>query len=201
MIEYKIDPQNPDPQIVRKASDAIKDGKIIIFPSDTSYGLACDATDRFAIDKLYKIKKDLAKKPVSVIVKNLEMAEKYANFNEHTRGIFNRYTPGHVTLILPIKLPRLLPGENPSFRIPGTPITNLLSEFLEIPYTATSANITGYPEAYRPQEIYKYFGKDKPQPDIFLNIGELETTQTSTVADLSKEPYKILRQGPINIEF
>lgn len=201
MIEYKIDRENPDPMLVRKAAEAIKAGKVIIFPSDTSYGLACDATDRFAIDKLRSIKKDHAKKPISVIIKDLQMAEKYASFDDGIRAFFQRYVPGQITLVMPIKLPRILPAENPSFRIPGTPITNLLSEFLEIPYTATSANVSRYPEAYTPEEVYKYFGKGKPQPDIFLNAGPMEKTQTSTVVDLTVDPPKILRQGPVYIEF
>lgn len=201
MIEYKIDHQNPDPNIIKKAADAIKEGKVVIFPFDTSYGLATDATNFWAVEDIYKIKEDKTKKPISVTVKDIEMAKNYAIFDQRKEEFFNRYLPGQITLILPFKSPKILPAENPSFRIPNTPLTNLLSDFLDIPYTATSANKTGYKPAHTPQEVYKYFGKTKPQPDIFINIGELEETPSSTVIDFTQSGPKILRQGSTHVEF
>lgn len=201
MIEYTIDKNNPDPIIIKKTAEAIKDGKIVIFPCDTSYGIATDATNFWAVDKIYKIKHDEAKKPISVIVKDLEMAKNYAIFDERTENIFKNNLPGLITLILPFKSPKILPAPNPSFRIPNIPFTNLLSDYLDIPYTATSANTTGYPPAHHPQEIYKYFGRSKPQPDFFINAGDLEETQSSTVADLTFDPPKIIRQGPAELHF
>lgn len=200
MIEYKIDPQNPDPEIIKKAANAIKVGKIVIFPFDTSYGLATDATNFWAVENIYKIKEDLKKKPISVVVRDIDMAKKYALFDENSENIFNRYLPGQVTLILPFKSPKILPADNPSFRIPNTPLTNMLSDFLDVPYTATSANKTSYKPAHTPQEIYKFFGKTKPQPDIFINADDLEVISPSTVVDLTSNPPRILRQGAIHIE-
>lgn len=200
MIEYKIDYKNPDPNIIKKAAEAIKNGKIVIFPCDTSYGLAASPTNENAIERLYQIKKDTKKKPISVIVKDKQMAQKYAIFTKQAEEYFDKYLPGLTTLIYPAKRNDFLPNQNPSFRIPNTPITDMLSEFTEFPYTATSANITAHKPAHTVTEIYDYFCQNRPQPDIFLNAGDIELSEPSTVIDLTTDKPKIIRKGPVNLE-
>ncbi|MDO8513414.1 MAG: L-threonylcarbamoyladenylate synthase [bacterium] len=200
MIEYKIDKDNPNPVIIQKAAEAIINGKVVIFPTDTSYGLAANPISEQAIERLYLIKNDLKKKPISVIVRDKQMAKKYAVIENESEKFFDKYLPGSVTLIYPAKREDFLPNQNPSFRIPGTPLTNMLSDLLDFPYTATSANLTRYEPAYTPEKIYEYFKSNKPQPDIFLNAGELEINPPSTVVDLITTPPKIIRQGPTKID-
>ena len=158
---------------VEKAAEIIKKGGVVVYPTDTVYGLGANALDEKAVKKVFEMKNRDFKKPISVIVKDLEMAKKVANFSKDTEKILKKILPGPVTVILYKKkiLPEILTGgsNKVGLRIPDCKFTKALMEKLDFPITTTSANISGKPIK----------GK------------------SSTVIDLTGSKPKILRAGPV----
>lgn len=163
---------------VEKAAEIIKKGGVVIYPTDTVYGLGANALDEKAIKKIFEIKGRDFKKPISVIVKDLEMAKKVANFSKDTEKILKKILPGPITVILYKKkiLPDILTGgsNKVGLRIPDCKFTKALMEKLDFPITTTSANISGKPA-----------------------FAKASAGKPSTVIDLTGLKPKILRAGPI----
>lgn len=190
----KIDFNKPDPTDIKKAARIISQGGIVVYPSDTSYGLAANALDPEALEKIFCLKGRDDKKPISSNVRDIEMIKKYAKVSSSQERILKKFLPGPYTFILS-GTNVSLSGQNPSFRIPGVSITDTLSKFLDIPYTATSANLSGEPNIYKSKNIIGIFQDSHYKPDLFLDAGDLSETSSSTVVDLTQNPPKILRQG------
>ena len=200
MIEYTINKNNPSPEITHKIAMAIENGKIAVIPFDTSYGIAANYKNTLAADKIYEIKERPKSKEFPVVMRDLEMIEKHCQIDENIKSILEKYLPGMITFILKLKTPDDAGRDTIAVRIPDNPITKQISQILDFPYTATSANPANYPPAYTTEEVYQYFGKHKPQPDIFLNAGALEKISSSTIVDLTTKTPKIIRQGPVEFK-
>lgn len=189
----------------RKVVATLKRGGLIIYPTDTCYGLGADATNGVAIDKLMAFKGEREGKPVAVAVSDLAMAEEYVFFDEKARALVKKYLPGPLTLACPGKHktdPRLESSEGTlGVRIPNQPLILAIITALGKPITTTSANISGGASPY------SYFSWEKETPqerralvDLFLDAGELPFSPPSTVVDVSSGEIKIIRQGAIKIK-
>lgn len=158
---------------VEKAAEKIKRGGVVVYPTDTVYGLGVNALDEKAVKKVFEIKKRDFKKPISIIVRDIKMAKEVANFAQSTERILEKILPGPVTVILFKKkiLPDILTGGSNKIgiRIPDHKFTKALMEKLDFPITTTSANISGKSIKGR----------------------------ASTVVDLTGSKPQILRTGPI----
>jgi L-threonylcarbamoyladenylate synthase len=177
-------------------------GGTVIFPTDTVYGLGCDATNETAVKKVFKIKGRDEKKPLAIIVRDLEMLKKVAFVDRKLEKALSAILPGAVTLILwrRHKLPDILSAnkETIGLRIPDYKLTYLLSENMGRPYVATSANISGEQATTKIDKVLKYFEKNYLKPDLILDAGELKFCEPSTVLDLTSEKPKIVRVGPVD---
>ncbi len=186
----KINLDNPEKEIIKETVEALKNGEIVIYPTDTIYGLGANALNENSVKKIFKIKGRNFNKPISIIVRDIKMAKKVAEFDEKTEKIFNKLLPGPVTLILFKKniLPDILTaGTNKiGIRIPDCKFTKILMENLDFPITTTSANLSGEPNS-----------SIKCGPSLFLNCGALNG-QPSTIIDLTSPESKIIREGQIN---
>lgn len=200
----KVNPEN-----LRDSEDAIIEaakvmlaGGTIVFPTDTVYGLGCDATNEEAVKKIFKIKGRSEAKPLAVIVRDIEMAKKVATVERKIERAMGTIWPGAVTVILwrKYKLPEILTAREQTIglRIPDYKLTHLLSENMGRPYVATSANISGQQATIKISEVIKYFEKNIYKPDLILDAGDLKCCEPSTVLDLSSEKPKIVRIGPVN---
>ena len=182
---------------MKKLAEAIREGAVIAYPTDTCFGFGANALDEKAIEKVYKIKGRDFKKPLSIIVSSLSMAKKFAKINERKKTYFKKYLPGAYTLIFEKKnLPEILTGgkETIGIRIPDFLFTRLLAKELKIPFTTTSANISGKPPFYSGKEIYNTFKRRKYKPDIVLDV-EIPIKPPSKIIDLIGErPKFIARQ-------
>ena len=205
----KINPKNPSLKTIKIAAEVVRKGGVIIYPTDTIYGIGANALDRSAINKVYKIKARPENKPLSVIVNDLKMAKKYCVIGKMQEEIFNALLPGAFTLILPVKK---IIEKNENFftvfkntlsvRIPDCKITKLLSKELKIPFTATSANISGLPGSGDITKVLKQLGlkNKKPNPprefgvDLVLDAGVLPKKNPSTIIDLTGNMPKIIRK-------
>ncbi len=195
----KIDFNNPGKEAIKKTAAIIRQGGIVVFPADTVYGLAADATNEGAVKKLFQIKKRNAGKQISVIVKDIKTARFYAAISKKTENILNGLFPGPYTAVLrkKEKLPEILTAETETIglRIPKCAFTRLLAEELGVPYTATSANISGSPATGKIEEIKKVFSAGEFLPDLVIDAGDLAPSEESTIVDLTSEKLKVLRVG------
>lgn len=195
----KINLKKPESKILKQITKIIKQDGVVAFPSDTCYGLAADATSKRAVKKVFKIKKRPSSKPISIIIQNLKMAKQYAQINQTQEQKLKKYLPGPYTIILPTKmaLKKIFTETNKtiSIRIPDSPLTRAFSSILKIPYTATSANLSGQPPAWSAQKVIKIFQNQKTKPDLILDGGQLKQKPLSIIINLASKKPKILKRS------
>jgi len=187
-------------QALKKTAGMIKRGGVVVCPTDTVYGLIADAKNKNAVKKIFNIKKRPLKKPLPIFVKDLKMARSLADINKTQEKILKKVWPGKVTAVLKAKSTNLPIGilskdKKIGLRMPGYKLLNLLLEKLNYPLAQTSANISRKRASTKIREIVKQFKKQKYQPDLFLDAGNLKLSLPSTVIDLTN--LKILRKGQI----
>ena len=177
----------------------LKQGKVAICPTDTVYGLICDATNKKAVEKLFKIKKRQKTKPIPIFVKNVKMAKELAFIDKEQEKFLKKVWPGKVTVILKAK-GVLSSDDKIGLRIPDYKlITDLFKKFNK-PLTGSSANISGKPASIKIKEVLKQFEKEKIQADLVIDVGNLKKAKPSTVIDLTDKKPKILRKGEVTIK-
>jgi len=184
-------------KIVKIAAKSIKEGEVIVCPTDTVYGLICDARNEEAVKRLLKIKRRKAKKPIPIFVKDIKMAKKLAFINKKQEKFLKKVWPGKITVVLKRKnkLPKILFSRTKTIglRIPNYEIINQLLMIINSPLTGTSANISGKPPSIKIKEVINQFQNQKYQPDLVIDAGNLQKSKPSTVLDLTVSPPKILR--------
>ena len=191
-------------KIIRKVIKEIKDGKVIILPTDTVYGLICDATNKKAVRKIFKIKKRPKNKPLPIFVKDMVMAKKIAEINKKQENFIKKVWPGKVTVRLKRTL-RRGPGqariklygvdkETIALRIPKYKFLNSLLKEINIPLAQTSVNISGQPTITDVKDILKIFKNNKYQPDLAVYNNGSKNCLPSKIFDLTKNKIKILRK-------
>jgi tRNA threonylcarbamoyl adenosine modification protein (Sua5/YciO/YrdC/YwlC family) len=175
------------------ACAAIGAGGIVAYPTDTFYGLGCDATNKEAVAKLRKLKGRDSKKPLSIIVADFPAIEGLCSLSEKQKGILHRLLPGPYTFILPLRhrLP-ICEGLEAGLRVPAHAFMRQVSKKLGIPIVSTSANLSGEKEAP---------GADDISPAVLEGVsllvdgGICQYAQGSTVIDLIR--MKVLRKGAV----
>ena len=178
--------------LISKAVKIIERGGVVIHPTDTCYGLAANVFDKTAVAKIYKLKGRDFNKPVIFCVRDFAMAEKLVDFNSLAKLLFDKFLPGPLTLVLPSKIN---PGKKDSIRIPNHPVILALSRICSVPFTTTSANLSGGPNPYSISEIPDAI---KNNVDLILDVGTLPKNLPSTVIEVTDEEFKILRGGPVS---
>lgn len=184
-------------QIVKTAIKLIKQGKVIVCPTDTVYGLIADATNKKAVEKIFKIKKRSIKKPIPIFVKDLKIAKKLAKIDKKQERILKSIWPGKVTVVLKRKKTKMklygVDKKTIALRIPNFKPVNFLLEKLNKPLIGTSANISSKPPSTKIREVTPQFKNQKYQPDLVIDTGNLPKSKPSIVLDLTIWPPKILR--------
>src|SRR3990167_9977887 len=176
---------------VETASVVLKNGRVILFPTDTLYGIAADAFSDEAVDTIYAIKGRDEKKPIHCIAVDIAMAEKYAEVTDDARLLFERLLPGGLTVILR-KRKNVRGGiarsiETIGIRIPHNDFCIQLAGAFGEPFTATSANLAGHEHQRSVEAILKQLGPNAEMIDLIIDAGELPPSAPSTVVDLSGE--------------
>jgi len=177
--------------VAKEVESVLSEGGIAIFPTDTVYGIGCDATNYDAVEKIYRIKNRQHNKPLPIIVSDMEMAFKYASMDEKQEMFIKKYIPGPYTFIVNRRkrIPAS-PVEKIALRIPELPFVRMISEYLGRPIAATSANISGFEAA---RTFIKMDERIINEADIVVDAGETKYKEPSTVVDLTKG--KVLRKG------
>lgn len=189
---------------IEESIKVIKEGGVIVFPTDTIYGLVCDATNQKAIQKLFQIKKRDFKKPIPVFVKDIEMAKQIAMVDEKQESFLKKVWPGKITVILKAKIdfPQGVLGEDKTIglRIPDYVPLNTLFNKTNKPLSGTSANLAGEHSCLDINDVVAQFANEKLQPDLIVDAGTLNSSQSSTVVDLTGKELKVLRTGDLKEE-
>ena len=183
---------------------SLKKGKVIVCPTDTVYGLVCDATNKKAVEKTFRIKNRDKKKPLPVFVKDIEMAKTLAEINERQEKILKKHWPGKFTFILRIKkhwearppnASRLVLGKDGTIglRVPDYKLLNSILEKFKKPLAQTSANISGKPALIKIEDIIKQFENQKDHPDLFLDAGNFKKSKPSKVINIINKKPIVLR--------
>ena len=180
----------------------IKNGGIVVFPTETVYGIGTNGLDEKAIEKLYKVKQRLFDKPISLLVSNMEMIENLAKYiTDVEYKLMEAFFPGPLTIILKKKdiVPNILTAntETVGIRMPDAEIARKLIEYANVPIAAPSANISGKPTGTNINSIIKDFGENV---DFYINEGESKLGIGSTIVKVVEGIPKILRKGSISKE-
>ena len=188
-----------EPQIFL-AAQSLLNGEVVIFPTETVYGIAADAINEDALEHLISMKRRSDNKPLPVMVSDLGMAESLVDLGA-ARDLARDFWPGPLTLVLPAKaiLSDVCMKDNMiGIRCPNHPIAQALLNIIHIPLAVTSANISNQPPATTATEARRQF----VNMDIAFRILQPEPTQGKPTTVLKIEPLKwtVLRQGPISVD-
>lgn len=191
-------------EILRKASDILKDGGVIVCATDTGYLLGVDGLNTTAIRKIYDIKGRSFDKPIHLVVADIAMARTLADLNQDAEHVFQHFMPGPLTLVVkkkPIVPDLLVSGLNSvGLRIPNNEFLLHLVKETGKPITATSANRSGKSTPYTIDQVLEELGNAVGHVDLIIDQGETRHVQPSTILDMSQTPPNILREGPITLE-
>ncbi len=202
MILKKLTEKNKD-EMIDLTCEILKSGGLVVFPSDTVYGLLVDATNKKAVEKLVNFKNRPPGKPISVFVSGFSMMKKIVFVDEKQEKILKQILPGPYTIVLKSKNkvdPLLISEKNTlGVRYVDFPyIIDLVKKFKK-PITATSANLANQPPHHSIETFLKTLsGKKKSFIDLIVDFGKLKKNKPSTVLDLSADEIKVLREGDFN---
>ncbi len=188
---------------VTEAVRVLRDGGIVLYPTDTLYGLGVDARNVSAIEKVRHLKGREKKKPMSVIVADSAMLDTYAVLSTHAKRLAATHLPGALTLVVPAKalLPAaLLLHGAVGMRIPNDPFALTLARVFGAPFTATSANPSGHPPLSAPMDIIASFGYASHAIDLVIDDGPRAGGVPSTVVRCTDDTPVILREGVLSRE-
>jgi L-threonylcarbamoyladenylate synthase len=176
---------------------SIKNGEVVIFPTDTVYGIGCNPYDENAVDRVYRLKKRNRIKPLPILGYSKYDLESIVKFDDITNRITDKFWPGQLTIVLPLiddKLKKLSGGLTTlAVRVPNNKCTlSLLKECKLI--IGTSANISGEKPFTDPKNIENCV----PDCDVLLNDGEIQSSGTSTIIEIKNGGIRILRSGSIS---
>lgn len=176
---------------------------IVLYPTDTIYGLGVDATDADAVSHLFELKGRNENKPISIVVSDVEMMRQYAEVTPLAEKLTAKFLPGKLTIVLKAKnLPDNLTAGTGTvgIRIPNHPVPLRLVRELGKPITATSANVADQPTLSSLKEILAQFGERAGMITEVIDEGLLPESLPSTVVDARGEEPVVLRKGAIDIE-
>lgn len=201
-MDKLISLSNPDSLVL--AEKILKDGGVIVFPTETVYALSCDARLEDSVGRIFQIKNRNVNTPFSVFVDHLEAISQYANLNEIEQKIAKNFMPGQITLILKVKeghnLAKNINLKNDSigFRIPSNDFALNLLRKSKIPLIGTSANISGDNKAA--EDYRNILSTIGDKVDLILYDENFIASPPSTVVGILEGKPVIYREGPISLD-
>lgn len=180
--------------------DILKNSGLIIYPTETCYGVGCDPRDQKAVEKLLTYKAKREGKAISIAVTSKEMAKEFVDLNQTAENFYDRFLPGPFTVISKSKgkVSKNIEAENSTLaiRIPEYPwLLELLKEY-NGPITSTSANQSYQKQPYKPADILENASESALDLiDLIIDAGELPHRPSSTVVDTTTSDMQVLRKG------
>ena len=185
---------------ISEAAKVIMAGGVVAVPTESFYGLAVNALDERAVERLLAIKKRREDHPVLILIPSAEVLGRYvAQIPAVALRLTETFWPGGLTLVFMAKpaLPLLLTGGTGKIgvRLSSHPVPTQVAGVAGVAITGTSANVTGEPPCEKPEEVFKTLGS---QVDIILDGGKTAGGRGSTVLDVTVAPPVILREGMVS---
>ncbi|MBI3955086.1 threonylcarbamoyl-AMP synthase [Candidatus Gottesmanbacteria bacterium] len=187
---------------ISKPLNILRSGGIVVFPTDTAYGMGCRIDDENAVKKLFALRRRPETQATPVLVDSIEMAEKYfvSPLLDNVRRLINKYWPGGLTIVYPCKtelVPSLVRagGQNLGIRMPDHKIVLSLIKKLGAPLLGPSANFHSKPTPYAFEDLDPELSKSV---DCVIE-GVCKKMLASTVIDCSVTPWKVLREGAVKL--
>ena len=183
-------------------AEKFRQGKIGIFPTDTAYGVGCRIDDVNAVNRVYKVRNRPHEKALIVLVSSYAMAEKYIEISPDVKSqLIDKYWPGGLTIILNCKVEKVLSvvranGKTLAVRFPNQQDLIKVISMLGLPIVAPSANFSGVSTPFSLEDVSSDF---KSKVDFVMN-GVCTIRGVSTIVDATEKPWKIVRQGVVNIK-
>ena len=200
MENYLDCKKNIDLDKLKEISQIIRNGGIVVFPTETVYGIGTNGLNKESISRLYEVKQRPINKPISLLVSSIEMAETIAkDITDMEYKLMEKFFPGPLTIILKKKsiVPDNLTNNNDTvgIRMPDNIIAKKLIEYSNVPIATPSANISGKPSGTDINTIMNDF-KDKV--DYYIDGGKSKLGIGSTIVKLENGYPVILREGSIS---
>ncbi len=184
-----------------KIIDFLENDGILIYPTETLYGIGVKFDNRKQLKKIFELKKRPKEKVFPLIVNLNHLNLLITSLPSIAKKLIDQYWPGPLTLLLPAKTnlpPEIISDNKVAIRMPGVSFALNLIKLSPFPITATSANISGLPGASDVEEVIKYF-QDSKENILVIDGGKLQGIP-STIIDVTIYPPKIIRQGAVNID-
>jgi len=196
----EINPKRIQSSTMKRVVEVVKKGGVIVYPTDTIYGLGCDAFRRKSVERIFKIKKRSLKNPTLVLVNNRDMLnELVKDVSDCAMILMKRFWPGPLTIVFRARKkinPLLVSHDGKiAIRIPDNKFCLKLIDECKTPIVSTSANISG-------SDVITTFGKLKEvfqkKVDLMVDGGDLKSILPSTIVDVCEEKPVVLREGVIS---
>ncbi|MGD1806626.1 L-threonylcarbamoyladenylate synthase [Dapis sp. BLCC M126] len=205
-IFYELHPDTPQQRRVEQIIKALKDGAVMLYPTDTVYAIGCDLNVKSAVEKVRQIKQLSNDKPLTFLCSSLSNIASYAVVSDSGYRIIKRLIPGPYTFVLPATklVPRLVMSpkrKTTGIRVPDNQVCLALLEALGNPIISTSAHITSDAEGMAPIKTEAVTGKAElfdcleNLVDIIVDDGSDPGYQVSTILDLTGQDPNLIRQG------
>ena len=183
-------------------ANVIKSGGIVVFPTETVYGIGANGLNENAVKKLYEVKQRPFNKPISLLVNSIDMINEIAkDITELEYDLMRKFFPGPLTIILKKKdiVPNIVTANSNTVgvRMPANETALKLIEYAGVPIATPSANISGKPSATNLKEVMGNFGEEV---DYYIDGGTSKIGIASTIVQVIDEVPHILRQGSISKE-
>lgn len=179
----------------------------IVYPTETCYGLGCDAFNEVAVEKIFNIKERDPGKPALMLVHDVSIIKQYIDWMPAMEKLAEKFWPGALTLVASLKDSKhpfargVIGTDNTiAFRVTSHPLAREMCGKLGRPLVSTSANIAAMGNPYDIENILGMFRHHDPQPDILIDAGVLPEQKPSTIVKVEGEALTVLRQGEIFVE-
>jgi tRNA threonylcarbamoyl adenosine modification protein (Sua5/YciO/YrdC/YwlC family) len=190
-----INQQNPQQRLISKVVDVLKNGGVVVYPTDTFYGIGCDIMNKKAIERIYQIKQRNKSKPFSFICSSLKNISLYAKVSNYAYKTMKRLLPGPYTFILEGSklVPKIMltKRRTAGIRVPDNPICLALVNELGNPVITTSATMPDGTIFHDASLIHDYFGN---RLDVVID-GSIVPGQPSSVIMLMDDIPEVIRKG------
>ena len=196
------DPNGPLAKLLGAAMRVLRGGGVVAFPTDTVYGLGCDATNSIAVVRVFEVKRRPRHMPLPVLIADSGQLDRVArSIPDAAKLLAERFWPGGLTLVLPKHdiIPDILTarGDRVGVRVPDHPIPTFLARAIGAPLVGTSANFSGMPSCRSAEEVRKQLDQEV---DLIIDGGDAPEGVESTVVDFIDGVPEVVREGAISKE-
>ena len=195
----RVDALHPDHDLIQKAGKILTNNGVVIFPAQCLYGVAANALDAGAVEKVFQLKQRPKDNPILVLIRNkTDLKSLVKTVPDLAESLLDKFWPGNITLVFEAAdhvSPRLTAHTGKiGIRLPGHPVARALVNAVNFPITGTSANLSGQPGCHRATDLPPSILKNA---DMILDAGPVKGGTGSTIVDVTREPVTILRHGAV----